>query len=174
MTPLQMIIVYIKLFRAELEEWLGAFQAALNMKDASVSSPLKGLPKQKALRKDSHGHPWPRGHEMTTPGLTNSSDKHNSSNTSKGVKGEPAQVLSLRSLPSENDLATPPKSPTPASAGSSGGNELKLKGLPKKKALHDHHKSPAEKRLYGDMIVPELDSEEKGTVQFLGFRMLDT
>ena len=146
------------------------------MKDASVYSPLKGLPKQKALRKDSHGHPWPRGHEMATPGLTNSNDKHNNSNTSKGARDEPAQVLSLRSLPSENDLATAPKSPTPASAGSSGsgGNELKLKGLPKKKALHNHRKSPAEKRLYGDVIVPELDSEEKGAVQFLGFRMLDT
>ena len=137
------------------------------MKDASVSSPLKGLPKQKALRKDFHGHPWPRGHEVSTP-PPNGSDKQNS--TSKGAKSEPVQVLSLRSLPSENDLATPPvKSPTPAG---SSGNELK--GLPKKKALHDHRKSPVEKRLYGDAIVPELDSEEKGAVQFVGFRMLDT
>lgn len=153
--------------RSELQEWLEAFQTALNMKDASVSSPLKGLPKQKALRKDFHRQPWPRGHEMSTP--TNCSDKHNN----KGVKGsladEPAQVLSIRSLPSETDLATPgpAKSPTPAASS-------ELKGLPKKKALHDRHKSPAEKRLYGDVIVPELDSEEKGAVQFLGFRMLDT
>ena len=151
--------------RSELHDWLEAFQTALNMKDATVSSPLKGLPKQKALRKDFHGQPWPRGHEMSTPP---SSDKHNN----KGAKGsgsveEPAQVLSIRSLPSETDLATPgpAKSPTPAS---------ELKGLPKKKALHDHHKSPGERRLYGDVIVPELDSEERGAVQFLGYRMLDT
>lgn len=142
------------------------------MKDASVSSPLKGLPKQKALRKDFHRQPWPRGHEMTTtPPNCGSDNKHNS----KGAKGsstpdEPAQVLSFRSLSSETDLATsvpPAKSPSPA-----GSNELK--GLPKKKALHDHHKSPLEKRLYGDVPVPELDSEEKGAVQFLGFKMLDT
>ena len=138
------------------------------MKDASVSSPLKGLPKQKALRKDFHKQPWPRGHEMATS--PNCSDnKHNN----KGAKGnampdEPAQVLSFRSLPSETDL--PALSPTAKSATSSG----ELKGLPKKKALHNHHKAPGEKRLYGDVIVPELDSEEKGAVQFLGFRMLDT
>lgn len=153
--------------RSELQDWLEAFQTALNMKDASVFSPLKGLPKQKALRKDFHGQPWPRGHEMSTP---SSSDKHTHDKGAakgSGSVDEPAQVLSIRSLPSETDLATPgpAKSPTPAG---------ELKGLPKKKALHNHHKSPAERRLYGDVIVPELDSEDKGAVQFLGYRMLDT
>ena len=153
--------------RSELQEWLEAFQAALKMKDASVSSPLKGLPKQKALRKDFHGQAWPRGHEMPTP--PNCSDKHNNKAVKGSLTDEPAQVLSFRSLPSETDLATPgpAKSPTPAASS-------ELKGLPRKKALHDHHKNPEEKRLYGDVIVPELDSEEKGAVQFVGFRMLDT
>jgi hypothetical protein len=100
-----------------------------------------------------------------------SSDKHNNSKKEAKMNQleEPAQVLSFRSIPSENDLAAPK---SPSSASSSNGNELK--GLPKKKALHDHHRSPGEKRLYGDVTVPELDSEEKGAVQFLGFRMLNT
>ena len=152
--------------RSDLHYWLEAFQAALNMKDASVSSPLKGLPKQKALRKELHGEPWPREHEMFT---SLSCDKHKK-RTKASSTDEPAKVLSFRTLPDDIDgapLQNAAKSPSPSP-------HSELKGLPKKKALHDRHKQPKEKRLYGDVLVPELDSKENGAVQFLGYRTLDT
>lgn len=42
-------------FSSELEEWLQAFQRALGLRDDTPLSPsvLKGLPKQKAIRKDT-------------------------------------------------------------------------------------------------------------------------
>lgn len=138
--------------------WLDAFQTALNMKDSSVSSPLKGLPKQKALRKDLYRQSWPRGHEM-------SPEKHKKINK-EGKPVEAAQVLSFRSL--HNDEADGMKSSTKTSSAS------ELKGLPKKKALHDRQKSPGEKRLFEDIPVPDLETEGDRAVQFKGFRMLDT
>ena len=80
--------------------------------------------------------------------------------TKEGSLGQAAEVVAFRSLPDESDHERSPAT--------------KLKGLPKKKALHDRHKSPGEKKLYEDVPVPDLDSEEKGAVQFLGFKMLDT
>ncbi len=38
---------------SEFEEWLKILQDTLKLQDAYFHSPLKGLPKQKALRKDS-------------------------------------------------------------------------------------------------------------------------
>ena len=40
-------------FSSEFDEWLKVLQDTLNLRDAYFHSPLKGLPKQKALRKDS-------------------------------------------------------------------------------------------------------------------------
>ena len=136
--------------------WLEAFQTALNMKDSSVSSPLKGLPRQKALRKDHYRQSWPRGHEM-------SAKKTNKEDTSV----EAAQVLSFRSL-NDDEEEDGMKSSTKISSAS------ELKGLPKKKALHDRQKSPGERRLFEDFPVPELETEGDRAVQFKGFRMLDT
>ena len=166
-----LLLVFVCALRSELQDWLEAFQAALNMKDASVFSPLKGLPKQKALRKDFHRQPWPCGHEMAT---TLSYDKHKKGAKDSGTSDQPAEVLSFRCLSSdEADVTTcPPQGPTKSSTPPA---HAELKGLPKKKALHTRHKhGPEEKGLYGDVTVPELDSEEKGAVQFLGYRMLDT
>lgn len=47
------------LYREELQQWLTVFQTSLNLHDASIQSPLKGLPKQKAERKDSSSSPHP-------------------------------------------------------------------------------------------------------------------
>ena len=49
-------------FRSELEEWLDAFQRSLNLRDEREESsrarpPLKGLPKQKAIRRDNLFNP---------------------------------------------------------------------------------------------------------------------
>lgn len=137
--------------------WLDAFQTALNMKDSSVSSPLKGLPRQKALRKDLYRQSWPRGHEM-------SPEKHKKTNK-ESTSAEAAQVLSFRSLHDEADGMKSLTKTSPAP---------ELKGLPKKKALHDRQKSSGEKRLFEDISVPDLDTEGNGAVQFMGFRMLDT
>ena len=131
------------------------------MKDSSTSSPLKGLPKQKALRKDYHGQPWPRGHEM-------SADKQKGG-TKEELSANVAEVLSFRTLPDEIDGNKMPATKIPPPTA-------ELKGLPKKKALHDHYyKSPEEKRLFEDIEEPrKKHSHEKGAVQFLGFKMLDT
>lgn len=120
------------------------------MKDSSTSSPLKGLPKQKALRKDIHTRPWPRGHEMPT-------EKHKNDG---GSSGEVAEVVAFRHISEEADGEKDKAS--------------ELKGLPRKKALHNRRKNPEEKKLFEDVAVPELDTEEKGAVQFLGYRTLDT
>ena len=127
------------------------------MKDSTASSPLKGLPKQKALRKDVYKHPWPRGHEMST-------EKHKKSNN-ESTSTEVAEVLSFRSLPDETDSDKPSIKTSPPP---------ELKGLPKKKALHIHHKSLGEKNLFENVAVPDLDTEGGAAVQFLGFRTLDT
>lgn len=41
--------------RSEFEEWLQILEDGLNLQDAYCHSPLKGLPRQKALRKDQQG-----------------------------------------------------------------------------------------------------------------------
>ena len=131
------------------------------MKDSTTSTPLKGLPKQKALRKDLSAQPWPREHEMAVAG------EKEKKVTKEGVPGEVAEVLSFRSLGDETDgdKTSRTKAPPPTA---------ELKGLPKKKALHNRHKSPEEKRLFEDVSVHDLETEGKrsGAVQFLGFKML--
>ncbi len=52
----------VTLCRSDLEKWLEAFEAALNLHDASTHSPLKGLPKTKANRKET-----PPTHSLIEP-----------------------------------------------------------------------------------------------------------
>lgn len=148
--------------RPEFEAWLESFKKALNLQDSTNHSPLKGLPKQKALRKDFHSQPWPNEQEVPC------SDKKSKKEEAKSVT-----PLSFRSIPDESDGPGLQSQPHISKD---------LKGLPKTKALHSRQEpgyngNAREKDLFKDVPVPDLDFEKKDNknpVQFLGFKMLDT
>lgn len=165
-------VFFISTNRTELEAWLESFKKALHLQDASTNhSPLKGLPKQKALRKDFHGQPWPSEQEIPSKS-TKSNDKR--SNPKQKEEAKSIEPLSFRSLTDKSDGPGLQSQPQHISKN--------LKGLPKTKALHSRQEpgyqgNATDKDLFKDVPVPDLDSESvdyKNPVQFLGFRMLDT
>ena len=159
--------MFTSIHSGELEAWLESFKKALNLQDATTSqSSLKGLPKQKALRKDFHAQPRPSEKELRKKATNDkkSSPKHK----------EEVKPLSFRSLSEEPDGIGLQSQAQQISKD--------LKGLPKQKALHSRQEpsyqgNTGEKDLYKDVPVPDLDSESveyRNPVQFVGFRMLDT
>lgn len=74
---------------SDLEGWMKTLQKILNMQDASCYSPLKGLPRQKAMRKGQRSPTTPEPH--TSPPLPLSSadsveDSHGASSSLEKVK----------------------------------------------------------------------------------------
>ena len=66
--------LFVWLYSSDLEDWLEILQSALNLQDAYCHSPLKGLPRQKAMRKDPQsGDPPAQVSSPTAPPM-NSTD----------------------------------------------------------------------------------------------------
>ena len=118
------------------------------------------------------GRPWPAEQEIATGqnGSKWSQKEIPQEDIDIGgdVVGSRVKVLSFKPIP-ENHTHKEEKE----------GRALQLKGLPKTKAARSrqdprHNDTPNEKGLFNDVPVPDLDSEKNTSVQFLGFKMLDT
>ena len=119
------------------------------------------------------GRPWPAEQEIATPTNQNGSKRSQKEvpqedvDIGGDVAGERVKVLSIKSIPEDHTHKK------------EKGGGVQLKGLPKTKAARSRqdprlNDTPREKGLFNDVPVPELDSERNTTVQFLGFKMLDT
>lgn len=131
-----------------MEQWLDAFQTALNLRDASMNSPLKGLPKAKANRKEtpptqaiieplpSNPEPTKWAHIEDIPDIPDVDDD----NSSK------VKVVSYRALTED---------------------EVKVSTLPP--TTHLTQSTQTKPRPHS---VLELDSDKSGPIQFLGYKTL--
>ena len=132
--------------RDELRHWLGALETALNLQDGSAHSPLKGLPKQKAERKDLIGG-VPHPHEQEVPYCHDNSRK------------------ALKEVTTD----------TPDIEDTSAGSKVTVVSYRQLSEDEVDHNSRQEhvRRDSIPNVISELDSEG-GPVQFMGYRTLDT
>ena len=146
------------------------FQSALNLKDATAKVRLKGLPKQKAMRKSSGGPkiaPERMLELLSTPANHGYQEIPVPENEKLEEAAAKVQCLSFKSLSGEG-----------VSKRKTGPPQPQLKGLPQQKALRKgtiSDKTNGVQESYSSVDVPDLDSEENPlNVKFLSFKILNT
>ena len=156
----------------DLNPWLTVLQSALNLKDTSARARLKGLPKQKAMRKNPSNPIFPPEHtQAVIPDSPVNSSNKDIPPPKEAETGEDTTIqgLSFRPL-SDTPKKTKKKKKAPP--------QPELKGLPKQKAMRkgsDSGRHNGREASYSGVDVPDLDSEENQlNVKFLSFKVLNT
>lgn len=155
-----------------MDPWLVVLQSALNLKDTSTPARLKGLPKQKAMRKNPGTSRFPPEHTQVVipaPSVNNSNKDVPSPKEAETGEDINIQGLSFKPL-SDASKKTKKKKEAPP--------QPELKGLPKQKAMRKGSVSGrhnGREESYSGVDVPDLDSEENQlNVKFVSFKVLDT
>ena len=145
------------------------FQTALKLKDATAKVRLKGLPKQKAMRK-TPGSPRIAPERMLELLSTPANPGYKEIPVPENEKLEEAakvQCLSFKSLSGEG-----------GGKHKGGPPQPQLKGLAQVKAQRKRaasDKTNGVHESYSSVDVPDLDSEENPlNVKFLSFKILNT
>ena len=157
-----------------MDPWLIVLQSALNLKDTSARARLKGLPKQKAMRKNPGSPRFPPEHTQVVipaPSVNNSNKDIPSPKEAETGEENNIQGLSFKPL---SDAPAPKKTKKKKEAPP----QPELKGLPKQKAMRKGSVSGrhnGREESYSGVDVPDLDSEENQlNVKFVSFKVLDT
>lgn len=157
----------------DLDPWLTILQSTLNLKDTSTRARLKGLPKQKAMRKNP-GNPIfpPERTQAVIPAPPVNSSNEDIPPPKEAETGEDTNIQGLSFRP----LSDTPKKTKKKKKEAPPPPELK--GLPKKKAVRkgsDSGQHNGREASYSGVDVPDLDSEENQlNVKFLSFKVLNT